>query len=134
MGKCARSFDPKEGRTKQADASSTDIRTAVERDQIKLDLPAITGEVMMYGDFTNVPDMQTSMNMIIAAEEEFMRIPPRIRSKFENNVATFVEAVTDPTREEEMIELGLIPNPDKSSGEAPPAPAPPAEPEVEPPS
>jgi len=130
MGKSAQIFDPKEKRTKEADRQSTDIRTAVERDQVKLDLPAITGEVMMYGDFSDVPDMQTSMNMVIAAEDEFMRIPPGIRIKFDNNVATFVDAVTDPTREQEMIDLGLLPPTGEKPVEAPPAPVPPAEPEA----
>lgn len=133
MGKSGRSFDLKEKRTKAADRQSTDIRTAVERDQIKLDLPAITGEVMVYGDFSNVPDMQTAMNMVIAAEDLFMKIPPAIRRQFDDNVATFVEGVTDPTRADEMIELGLIPDSGKVPVEAPPAPLPPAESEAKPP-
>jgi len=62
-----------------------------------------------YGDFTEVQDYHTSMGQIIAAQEAFDSLPAKIRSRFGNQPAAFIEFVDDEDNEEEMRELGLLP-------------------------
>lgn len=61
-----------------------------------------------YGDFTNLPmDYQESLNAVIAAEEMFSSLPGKVRKRFGNDPANFLEFVQDPSNRDEMIELGL---------------------------
>lgn len=126
MGKSAQRFDRSEKRTKDADAAQTDINRIVERHRETGDLTHISEEVAMYGDFSQVVDYQTALNMTIAADASFMRLPPKIRSRVENDPVKFVAWYTDPENAAELIELGLKEDPAKAKAE-------PAVPEESPP-
>lgn len=74
-----------------------------------------------YGDFSQVLDFQTAQNALIAADREFMKIPAKIRSRFENDPQQFMEFCMDDKNIDEMRKLGLAvpkvetiipPNPD----------------------
>lgn len=76
-----------------------------------------------FGDFTNIPDYQTSLNIVIAAEQSFSRLPSKVRERFENDPAKLVAFVSDVKNRDEAIELGLIPKPaaEKPAAEKPAA-------------
>lgn len=77
-----------------------------------------------YGDFTELPvDYQEAMNIVLRADEVFMSLPAGIRSRFGNDPQGFLQFVSDPKNEREMIELGLA---------KPRPPAPPEPPAVDP--
>jgi len=80
-----------------------------------------------YGDFTEAQDYHTSMNQILAAQAAFDSLPAKMRSRFGNQPAAFLEFVEDESNEDEMREMGLLPPTTRKEGpEVPiPAPAPP---------
>lgn len=61
-----------------------------------------------YGDFTNVPDYATCLNMVAEAEDCFAALPAKIRAKFENDPGQFLEFVSDPSNRDEMALMGLL--------------------------
>lgn len=71
------------------------------------------------GAFLDLPadlDYQTSLNVMIRAEEAFMALPAAIRDRFGHDPAQFLGFVADPANADELIRLGIRTPP------APPAP------------
>lgn len=62
-----------------------------------------------YGDVTQVTDYHDAMNIVAAAQQQFMMLNPKIRDHFNNDPAEFLDAANDPDKREELVELGLIP-------------------------
>jgi phage internal scaffolding protein len=61
-----------------------------------------------YGDFSNVPDYQSALNLVIEANEKFLEMPSSIRNKFNNNPALLINFLNNPENEEEARKLGLL--------------------------
>jgi phage internal scaffolding protein len=61
-----------------------------------------------YGDFTGISDYQTALNQVIAAEDEFMRLPADLRARFENDPAQLIEFLENLENKDEAIKLGLV--------------------------
>lgn len=59
-----------------------------------------------YGDFQSV-DFHEAMNAVAQANQMFDSLPSKVRSKFDNNPAKFMDFVHDPKNKEEITELGL---------------------------
>lgn len=73
-----------------------------------------------YGDFSDLPDLQSLRNRVIEIDNAFMTLPSNLRTRFENNAENLLLWLNDPENEAEAIELGLKePAP---APEAPPAP------------
>jgi len=107
------SFDGAKSRTKQEFVSECDINNIIKRYRVtglmrQLPLQPI------YGDFTNIPSYQESLNVVIRGQEAFARLPSDIRTKFDNDPARFLEFMSDPKNEEEIYKLGLAKRPTPS--------------------
>ena len=61
-----------------------------------------------FGDFLGVSDYQTALNQVIEAEEAFEALPAKVRARFDNQPADFLEFCSDEKNYDEMVELGLI--------------------------
>lgn len=61
----------------------------------------------VYFDASEVPDFQSSLNQVIAAQAAFDALPAQVRKRFSNNPAEFVAFAADPANGEEMVRLGL---------------------------
>ena len=48
------------------------------------------------------------MNVVRAADENFMRLDARVRSRFNNSPQKFLEFFADPENREEAVRLGLV--------------------------
>lgn len=69
---------------------------------------AIWGE-----DGTVDVDYHTILNRVREVEGNFMSLPAHIRAKFGNDAGNLIEALDDPSREQELIDLKLLsPRPD----------------------
>jgi phage internal scaffolding protein len=66
-----------------------------------------------YGDFTGISDYQTALNQVIAAEDEFMRLPADLRARFENDPAQLIEFLENSENKDEAIKLGLVNKPEE---------------------
>jgi phage internal scaffolding protein len=60
-----------------------------------------------YVDYEGVFDFQSAMNVVRAADENFMRMDAKIRSRFHNSPQEFLEFFADPVNQDEAIRLGL---------------------------
>lgn len=102
----------------QAAEEESNINTIVRRFGLTGQLP---DQVAMprSGDFTNIPDFHTAMNLIRQAQEEFVRVPAEIRARFNNDPQAFMQFIEDEGNRDEARKLGLlkiVSTPEASSG------------------
>lgn len=67
----------------------------------------VSTAISQFGDFSHVPDYQTALTAVQAAQNAFLQQPARIRAEFENDPARFVAFCTDPANTDRLVELGL---------------------------
>lgn len=60
-------------------------------------------------DTTEMPDLMTAMNVMIAARQSFMSLSADVRKQFDNDPVKFVEFAEDPENIDQMREWGLAP-------------------------
>lgn len=91
----------------QAAEEESNINTIVRRFGLSGQLP---DQVAMpqSGDFTNLPDFHTAMNLVRQAQEEFVRVPAEIRARFSNDPQQFMNFFEDPANYDEALKLGLV--------------------------
>lgn len=61
----------------------------------------------IYLDSTNLPDYQSALNTVIAANDSFSTLPSDVRKRFSNDPAEMIKFLADPKNNEEAIKLGL---------------------------
>lgn len=95
----------------QSAKDETDINTIVRRFGLTGELP---GDFQMpqSGDFTNVLDFHSAMNLIRETQEEFLKVPAEIRARFNNDPQRFMNFVEDGSNYDEARKLGLLKDPD----------------------
>jgi phage internal scaffolding protein len=97
--------------TQQQFKEEADINTIVNRFLKTGVLPTPTN-FPQYVDFEGVFDYQSAMNLVRAADESFMRMDAKLRSRFNNSPQEFLEFFANPENSQEAIRLGLaIPQP-----------------------
>jgi len=99
------------GRTDHSQAKDCDVNLIVNRFMKTGVLPQAKQGI--YGDFSDVPDYMTAMNIIKQAQEQFDGLTAPLRKRFQNDAAEFLQFCNDPKNANEMIKLGLakqIPN------------------------
>ncbi|WNK14838.1 MAG: internal scaffolding protein [Microvirus sp.] len=96
-----------EGLTQQQFKEETDINTIVKRFGLTGELP---GDFQMprSGDFTEVNDFQSAMNMIRTAQQEFDRMPAELRARFNFDPQRLFDFLDDGNNRAEALKLGLI--------------------------
>lgn len=62
---------------------------------------------LIYGDFYDVPDYKSGVELMLAADQLFMELPSSVRDHFKNNAGDFLEFATDEKNIEQMREWGL---------------------------
>lgn len=90
-----------------------------------------------YGDVSEIPDYQTALHTILAAEAHFNALPARVRERFSNDPSRLLAFVHDPQNKDEGIKLGLFNPPSAtpaspSDANAAPSAAPAAKPAASP--
>jgi len=85
----------------------TDINTIMERYTRTGQLPIVSKKIASYGDFSNVPDYQTSLNIVNAAQAQFDALPSHLRKFFNHDPSRMLEFVANPENKQHMIKLGL---------------------------
>lgn len=96
--------------TVQADKDKTSIHKILDKYK-KAGVAKGTLQPPKFGDFSGVPDFQTANNFVIANQEQFQKLPSRIRDRFKNDISTMIKFVDDPANKDECIKLGLLPKP-----------------------
>lgn len=70
-------------------------------------LPELIQSNPQFGDFSDLPTYQDSLNRVIFAQEQFAALPSQTRARFENDPSQFLAFANDPENIEEMISMGL---------------------------
>lgn len=102
------SFDPKDNCTKQEFVSQCNINNILKKYTRNGINPFVITPDAKYGDFTNVPSHQEALDLVLAAEEHFMAMPPHIRSRFNNDPGELLAFLGDVNNRDEAIKLGLV--------------------------
>lgn len=100
-----------ESKAIQSAEEESNINTIVRRFGISGELP---NQVAMpqTGDFTNIPDFHTAMNLVRKSQEEFLKVPAEVRARFGNDPAAFMNFLEDDANRDEARRLGLLRDPD----------------------
>lgn len=100
---------PEESQVQQHLAADTDINNIMAKYQKTGVLQHVTKLAGEYGDFSDVPDYKTAIERLMAADELFMELPARVRDRFGNDPAQFIDFASDEKNIEELRKLGLAP-------------------------
>lgn len=92
---------------KQSFAEEVDINTIVRRFGLDGELP-VGVRMPTYGDFSGVDDFQTAMHAVMDAKASFERMPAKVRARFDNDPARFVDFCSDDRNAEEVARMGLV--------------------------
>lgn len=84
-----------------------DINVILERFNVTGQLP-VTPLQPQFGDFSGISDYQTALNAVLDAQESFDALPARVRERFANDPAAFVDFCLDEANRDEMQALGLL--------------------------
>lgn len=94
-------------RAQQQFAEESDINTIVKRFGLTGELPKDV-PVPSQGDFTEVVDYKTAMDLIRKADEAFGMMPSSVRDRFANDPQRFLEFTSDANNREEARKMGLL--------------------------
>ncbi len=94
-------------RTKQSFRDECDINNILRQFNVTGELRV--GSVQpQYGDFSGITDYQSALNAVMAAQDSFLQLPAKVRAKFDNDPALFVEFASDEANRDEMKAMGLL--------------------------
>lgn len=96
-----------ESLTVQAPTEECDINTIVRRFGLTGELPNVQA-MPRSGDFTGIPDYHTALNLVNAAQKQFLTVPADVRARFDNDPQKFMTFVEDENNRDEAEKLGLL--------------------------
>lgn len=105
--------------TKQCFKDECDINTILKKHQKTGVIEHLNRYHGDYSDVCSVEDYQMSLNQVIEAGELFASLPSKVRARFANDPATFLQFVGDPSNMQELIEMGLATPKVPEQGEGP---------------
>lgn len=103
------------GRTKQAHKDECDVNQILKRYRATGQLHHVSKFTGVYADVSEVTDFREAVDRVEKAKEVFAGLSSRVRKHFGNSPAAFLDAATDPSRREELKELGLLKLQEKAS-------------------
>lgn len=116
-----------ESLTEQEHLEEADINYVADRFMRTGETPQVL-RLPTFGDFEGIFDFQSAMNTINLAKAEFMSLPAKIRTRFNNDPAEILAFINDETNRDEAIKLGFIPKPDQPGDVTTPPVTPPVVP------
>lgn len=83
-----------------------DINVIMDRYTATGQAPQFVGA--FFDDFSDVREFHEAQNILLAAQEEFLSLPARVRERFNNDPGRLLEFVNDEANREEAAKLGLL--------------------------
>lgn len=95
--------------TKQSFVAECDINNILKQYKLTGMVSHINAKAQSgaYLDLPDETDFQSALETVIRAEESFATLPSKLRTRFNNDPAEFLEFMADPRNQDEAIELGL---------------------------
>lgn len=100
-------------RTQKQFKEECDINNILRRFNTTGQLPDMIKRNPVFGNFADVADYQSALNTVITAQEQFEALNSRLRNRFNNDPAQFLEFMANKDNLLEMIKLGLAKPPKK---------------------
>lgn len=100
-------FPPNSDYTKQEFKNECDINIIMAQYQYTGEIPNLNAHPGVYQDCTGL-DYMEHMNKIVEANNLFAEMPSKIRNRFNNDPAAFLDFVNDENNIPEMRTLGLL--------------------------
>lgn len=97
--------------TSQEFKDEVDINVMLRKFNVTGQLP-VNVVLPTYGDFTGLTDYRSAIEVIQAADAEFMKLPAEIRARFGHSPQAFLEFCSDARNKDELKRLGLLKEPD----------------------
>lgn len=113
---------PEASLTQQEFADETDLNKIMEKYAAGMGTLPVRSDTPLFGDFSNIPDYATSLEIVSKANEAFSNLPSALRARFDNDPQKLLSFLNDKANKDEAIKLGLIAQPAESQP-ATPAPA-----------
>lgn len=108
--------------TQQQFLEESDINYIADKYGLTGELPQVL-ELPKYGDFTGIFDYQGAQNAVIAAQQQFMTLPAKLRARFDNDPQKLLAFLEDDDNRAEAEFLGLVnKKPDKPVQDLPESP------------
>lgn len=104
--------------TKQCFKDDCDINNILRKYETTGVLPEVIKTNPQYGDFSDVLSYEDSLNVVAMAQEQFSYLSAKVRRRFDNDPAKFLEFVDDPSNLEESYDLGIRLRPAPVEGSA----------------
>lgn len=95
--------------TKQAFGPECNINNIMARYQKSGVVEHINNRTPVYGDFAEIPDYQTALDIVYTAEDAFLQLPSQVRKFFNNDPSFMLAFMQDPKNLDTCQKLGLIP-------------------------
>jgi len=95
-------------RTVQSEKDSCDINKIVAQYHRTGVMPHMAARMPEFGDVSEVGDFREAMERVQSTQKWFSRLPAKVRAKFANDPVALMDAVGDPSRYDELVELGLL--------------------------
>jgi len=93
----------------------SDINYILRQFNITGQLPP-TVQIPQYGDFTEVTDYHSALNLVQKADEAFMGLPAHIRARFDNDPGALLDFVHNEANRAEAEKLGITNLPPADKG------------------
>ena len=94
-------------RTKQSFADDCNINLIVKRHAQRGLWDHLSPVAPRYGDFSKATDLQTAIELVTAAEEEFMQLPAAVRTLVDNDPVQLLNALADEDGFRDLVDAGL---------------------------
>lgn len=124
--------DENKNRTKQSMKDECDINNIMMRYTKTGMITHLARGVPQFADVSKLTSYKEAIDNIHAATEYFYTLPAKVRSKFENDPASFIEITTSPDAKEKLTELGILALENKESKKEAPIPSPEPVPDPDP--
>lgn len=93
--------------TQQQFKDDADINVIVKRFGLTGEMPQFN-RMPQSGDFTDVSDFHSAMNLVRQAQQGFMEFPAAIRSEFSNDPGRMLAFLSDPDNRDKAVQMGLV--------------------------
>lgn len=94
--------------TRQSMKAETDINNILARYARSGLLTHVAQNSPVYADVSESGNYREAVEHVREAEKFFAGLPAKVRAHFENDAGAFLDFMTDPTKEAEARELGLV--------------------------
>lgn len=99
----------------QAAKDECDINNIIDRFNATGQFTHLKDAPLQYADVSHLTDFRDAMDIVVQAQDLFMSLDAKLRARFGNDPAAYVDFLMNPANMDEAVKLGLASYPD--SGE-----------------